>query len=230
MSEDSYQIPEIPDIEAAYRSAHRALEGILDDGFGFVPEADLDANGVFSQFPLIAEEADASVAARLGPRISWQTECRSEFDLTIAGVDFDNGGRRDFGAKLNESVILGPDGWSGSPLDRAARTYRRECGWDFSPAGSGIWVLMLAPTSGSGADGEWSYEGHLVGFVILHDRDEDSRYESVAHMWTARSWRRKGIAIRLLNEAKTRFEFREIEGPLTDDSAALLEAHPQFSD
>ncbi|OLM10621.1 hypothetical protein Ae505Ps2_0744c [Pseudonocardia sp. Ae505_Ps2] len=35
--------------------------------------------------------------------------------------------------------------------------------------------------------------GRLAGFVIAHDRDDDGEYETVAHIWTAASRRRRGI-------------------------------------
>lgn len=232
VSRNSYQLPELPEeIEAAYRAAHRAMEGILPKDSSFVSEAGLhDINEVISQFPIMVEKAAMIVAAYLGPEITWKAEAREkEWDLTVAGIDFDAGGERDFGVRLDESAFEGDHGgWSGSSLDLAARVYKREAGWDFPPDEAGIWLLMLAPESGYGGHAEWSYHGYLAGFVILYDRDEDGKYESVGHMWTAHGWRRKGIARRLLQEAKLRFNFSKVEGPLTKDSAALLKAYPEF--
>jgi hypothetical protein len=37
------RIPQIPEIEDAYRAAHRALEAIMPERCGFLPEADLYA-------------------------------------------------------------------------------------------------------------------------------------------------------------------------------------------
>lgn len=117
--------------------------------------------------------------------------------------------------------------WQGSPLDRAARVYKREAGWDFTPGDAGIWLLMLAPAEafgGGNEDNSWQYHGYLAGFVILYDRDKDGTYEAVGHIWTARSWRRQGIARRLLDEARTRFHTRHVERPYTAAGAALVEA------
>jgi hypothetical protein len=53
--------PEIPEIEVAYRTAHRALEGIIAAQAGhmdFAPEAGLHRDQVLSQFPLMIREAE----------------------------------------------------------------------------------------------------------------------------------------------------------------------------
>jgi hypothetical protein len=64
----------------------------------------------------------------------------------------------------------------------------------------------------------------LVGFLIVHDRDEDGNYEAVAHIWTAALWRRRGIASHLLDQARRRFPIVAIEGPPTELGAALVTA------
>jgi ribosomal protein S18 acetylase RimI-like enzyme len=66
--------------------------------------------------------------------------------------------------------------------------------------------------------------GNITGFVVLSDRDEDDSYEAVSHIWTASRWRRRGIAQRLLTEAKSRFEFTEIEQPYSTDGDAFPKA------
>jgi len=91
-----------------------------------------------------------------------------------------------------------------SPFFMAARAYRRECGWDFTPAKAGIWVFAVAPYTWLGSDEDGTATGRLVGFLILHDRDEDGTYESLAHIWTASAWRRRGIARKMLAEARRR--------------------------
>jgi len=121
----------------------------------------------------------------------------------------------------------GIDGtWHGSALDYAGRAYKRECGWDFPPGQEGVWLLSLAPIQCVGDDDSpwWSYTGHLTGFVVLSDRDEDESYEAVSHIWTASRWRRRGIAQRLMTNAKSRFEFTEIEQPYSTDGDAFLKA------
>src|SRR5258708_13315696 len=82
---ENYRIPEIPEIEQAYRAAHRALEAIMPESFGFLPEADLYDSQVLSQFPLLVDEAALVVAAHLGPYIDWQAEPVSgDLDLATA--------------------------------------------------------------------------------------------------------------------------------------------------
>ncbi|MFC6881544.1 MULTISPECIES: GNAT family N-acetyltransferase [Actinomadura] len=78
-----------------------------------------------------------------------------------------------------------------------------------------------------GEEGPWRYTGHLAGFVILYDRDREGVYESVGHIWTAEAWQRRGIARRLLAEARSRFPIKEIEQPYTADGAAFVEACAQ---
>jgi ribosomal protein S18 acetylase RimI-like enzyme len=85
----------------------------------------------------------------------------------------------------------------------------------------------LAPVAASGGeDGLWFYDGHLAGFVVVYDRDEDDDYESTGHIWTATAWKRRGIARRLLTEARSRFPITDVETPYTDEGAAFLSACP----
>lgn len=219
-----YQFPKAPELDTAYRTVQQALLGIippeltLGDGEEGLPIGDL-----ISHVRHLLDMAEMTVAAQLGPRISWHAPAiTGAWDLIPTGVDLDEHAEGFGGIELEQSASEGPDGkWYGSPLDRAAYAYKREAGWDFTPGQAGIWLLMLAPTSAGGGE-TWTYSGHLVGFVILHDRDEDGVYECVAHIWTAKAWRRRGIARRLLAEAKSRFGFTDVEGPYTKDGAALL--------
>ena len=228
MADGAYSLPEVREVEAAYRTAHRALEAILPEKYVYISESELDAAEVFSQFTTIVDAAETVLAAHLGPQIDWQSEYQDAFDLTVSGIDFDDGAMN-FGVTLGNSATEGILGdWCGSAIELAARVYRRECGWDHAPGPGGVWLLMLAPTSACGTDGEWTYQGYLAGFAIFHDRDNDGSYESLAHLWTARSWRRRGIAVTLLREASERFSFTTIERPLTESSAALLNRHPDF--
>ncbi|SMC65603.1 hypothetical protein [Kibdelosporangium aridum] len=67
--------------------------------------------------------------------------------------------------------------------------YKRAAKWDHPPDASGVWLLMLTPVSASnGEDEAWFQSGHLAGFVVVHDRDEDGAYESIGHIWTATAW------------------------------------------
>ena len=224
-----YSFPDAPQIEEPWRAAFRALEALIPGGHLQVPEKDCLITEVISQFPWMLREAEIAAAQAIGPLVRWQAPPRGgDWDLVMASADFDSGGPGDGPSpvKLAMSAFQGPDGeWLDGALDRAATAYRRECGWDFAPGDAGIWLMMLAPASGQGfSDEPWHYTGHLAGFVILYDRDEDGEYESVGHMWTASAWRRRGIARRLLQEARSRFGARDFEGPFTDDGGAFVRA------
>jgi hypothetical protein len=52
-------------------------------------------------------------------------------------------------------------------------------------------------------------------------------YESVGHIWTATAWHRRGIARRLLTEARSRFSITTVEEPYTEKGAAFLRTCPE---
>ena len=121
--------------------------------------------------------------------------------------------------------------WHDSSLQQAALSYRRAAGWDFAPGDTGIWLLMLAPVAASGPrPAPGPTRGAWPGFAVLYDRDQDGLHESVGHVWTAAAWRRRGIARRLLRQARERFGSDRVEGPCTDSGAALVRACPGFSE
>jgi GNAT superfamily N-acetyltransferase len=137
--------------------------------------------------------------------------------VQIHSIDFD-GDNEDTLGWFEDTPV--PD-FEDSPFYQAARAYRRESGWDFMPGESGLWLYALAPYSWTGSDyGRAS--GHLAGFAILHDRDEDGTRESLAHIWTASAWRRQGIARTLLLKAREQYACHTEEGPFTEDGSALL--------
>jgi ribosomal protein S18 acetylase RimI-like enzyme len=221
-----YEFPQAPEIEAAYRTTHRALLDIVPPERTWGDSEDnVQIGDLISHVRHLLGEAEMCVAAQLGPRISWYAPATDgDWDLVLTGIDLDEYAEEFGDVEFEESAFEGPYGkWHGSPLERAAYAYKREARWDFAPGHAGIWMLMLAPTSAGGGD-TWIYGGHLVGFVVLHDRDKDGVYESVAHIWTASAWRRRGIARRLLTEAKNRFGITIVEGPYTKDGGALLRA------
>jgi hypothetical protein len=106
-----YDFPKAPEIEEAWRVAHRSLEGIAPPGFGFAREKDLLVTEVISQFPQMVREAQIASAAQIGPLISWEGPPREkDWDLVISGIDLD-GGDPDFGlVELSESAFEGPGG------------------------------------------------------------------------------------------------------------------------
>lgn len=221
------EFPEAPEIETAYRTAYGALMA-LAPGPAAESADELTVSELIRQFRRVAEAAELAAAAQLGPLVSWRgpEPEGGKLGLVTAAVDLDGGDHSSGDVRMGRDAYQGIDGtWRGSALDSAGRAYRRECGWDFPPGDEGVWLLTLAPVEGFGDDEyPWSYAGHLAGFVVLADRDEDGSYEAVSHLWTASSWRRRGIARRLLAEARSRFEFSEIEQPYSPDGDAFLKA------
>jgi ribosomal protein S18 acetylase RimI-like enzyme len=227
-----YQFPKTPKLEEAFRTAYRALTALVPPN-AVTAEGESSFAEVLSQFRFLVDGADLAVAAQLGPRISWRApRLDGDWDLVMAGIDLDDGAH-DFGdVVLGSDAFKGPtEVWHGSALDRAGLVYKRACGWDFSPGEAGVWVVMLAPVAASGGeDGFWFYDGHLAGFVVVYNRDEDDDYESIGHIWTATAWKRRGIARRLLAEARSRFPITDVEKPYTDEGAAFLNAFPDPKD
>lgn len=225
-----YQFPRTPKLEEAFRGAYRALAAIVPPN-AVTAEGESSFAEVLSQFRFLVDRADLAVAAQLGPRISWRApRSDGDWDLVVSGIDLDEGTYEFGDVVLGRDAFKGPTGaWRGSALDRAGLVYKRACRWDFSPGEAGVWLVMLAPVGASGGeDGLWFYDGHLAGFVVVYDRDEDGVYESIGHMWTATAWKRRGIARRLLTEVKSRFPITDVEKPYTDEGAAFLNTFPDL--
>lgn len=72
------------------------------------------------------------------------------------------------------------DHWETSALARAGRAFKRQCRWDFSGDETGMWLVSVQPYAAIGDGHRMTWTGTLTGFVILHDRDEDGNYESLA--------------------------------------------------
>jgi ribosomal protein S18 acetylase RimI-like enzyme len=222
-----HEFPTPPEIETAYKTAYKALATLVPpDSVSSVEESHLTE--VLSQFRSLVDHAELAIIGRLGSPVTWQGPRQDgDWDLIVAGIDLDDAGH-DFGeVELGTDAFEGPArSWHDSALQRAGFVYKRACGWDHAPGGAGVWVVMLAPTSGAGSDDSWFYSGRVVGFVVVYDRDDDGVYESVGHIWTATAWQRRGIARRLLAEARSRFPIASVEKPYTNDGKAFLNACP----
>lgn len=212
--------PATPELEAAYRTAYRALQALIPGNVAIRREADLvDTYELVTEFEDIVRLAGYTADAELGPPIGWDGPAVTDDEgwaPRLLVTDRDNGDGHEGGLTLREGRE-----WFYGPLAGAARAYCHEAGWDCPPGDAGLWLLMVAPVSALGGEERCLWRGSLTGFAILYDRDDDGTYESVGHLWTARAWRRRGIATRLLDEAR-RLGAARVEGPLTADSRALL--------
>ena len=216
----------VPEFERAYRVAFRALRLDVrrrdpDGGARGQPGRSLVAR---LRLRHVFDGAMMAFAVERGPFCLWRGDHDDWSPVTLV-VDCDT----DEHTNANEAgeLLWDGDDFPGSGLGRAASAYRRECGWDFPPGDAGVWLVAACPYSAfRGGTEEWTISGNLAAFAVLHDRDDDGRYESLAHVWTARGWRRRGLAARLLHEAYSRFGVTEIEHPMTDDGDALIKASP----
>jgi GNAT superfamily N-acetyltransferase len=202
-----------------FRAAHEALLALTPpETAGLADDAPLP--DIVEHLEYLVGLARDTAATHLGPKIGWARPRSAGNDWTpdILQVDLDGYTEDD---PRDTSHI---NDWETSALALAARAYRRECRWDHSPDEAGIWLLAVAPYSSWGGGGQTQWVGNLTGFVIIHDRDMDGEYESLAHLWTAREWRRRGIGANLVQHARERFPLREVEGPVTDGGRLLLEA------
>ncbi|MCM3662378.1 hypothetical protein M3148_15465 [Georgenia satyanarayanai] len=177
-------------LEAGFRAAHQALR-ILAPPNTVATAGDAYLPDIIDELEDLVRLARDTAAAHLGPTIRWVAPQppRDQWAQVIVQVDLDGYSKDD---PLGAFHI---DDWEDSALARAGRAYRRECGWDFSPGEAGIWLLSVAPYSSMGGGDRTSWKGTLSGFAILHDRDDDGEYESLAHLWTAYSWRRRGVGL-----------------------------------
>lgn len=108
--------------------------------------------------------------------------------------------------------------WSESAPARAAKAYQRECRWDVPPGPDGVLAIAASPYRWI----EVPSTASLVGFIIVHDRDDDDEYESVAHLWTATAWRRRGVAEQLLRTVRDLLPINTVEEPITSGGRAPL--------
>jgi ribosomal protein S18 acetylase RimI-like enzyme len=224
--EERYRgLPKVPEVEERYREASHALVALLRRGGAYTSPTRLGhVSEVIREFRTIVREAELAAAAELGAVIGWYDDWpeRDSWQLVPAGLDLDDGGR-DFGADLSNQL---EGEWTDGPLSQAATAYQRECGWNSAPGLAGLWLVMLARVEAVGTQPLRNpkrkpafLSGNLIGFAITYDQPE-----GVSHLWTARAWRRRGIASRLLDEARSRFGSDRLQGPFTSDGAALRRA------
>ena len=169
----------------------------------------------------LGEVLNEDYAAQFGPRLSVKGPADASMECPhILTFGFDDD------LDLYCRFSLSPDfEWRDSGLARAAIAYQRTAHWDFAPGEAGIWICYYLITDGWGSGkNDWRYNGNIAGFVILYDRDKDGQYESLAHVWTAAAARRRGVANTLIAHAREHFPIKKVEGPLTDDGAALFKA------
>jgi GNAT superfamily N-acetyltransferase len=207
--------------EADLRAVYEALQRIS------LGQAYERAASSLQMYELVADvdrkldDALEVVDAELGPVVSWRSgpaPASYDWRIEVLQVDFDEGVQ-----ELPEA------GWDGLPMSwedtgfwRAAVAYRRECRWDHSPDAAGVWVIAVAPLSNVPDGDEAIWAGNLIGFIVVHDRDGDGEYESIAHMWTAGGWRGRGVATAMLQHARDQFPIRSVEAPYTEAGAGLL--------
>ncbi|GAA3514141.1 GNAT family N-acetyltransferase [Georgenia daeguensis] len=206
-------------LDARFRAAHRALRELAPPKTVAVAD-DAYLPDIIEDLENLARVAQETAAAHVGPTFRW-TGPQSTADpwaSVILQVDLDS----HFDDDPPDVSHVGE--WENCALARAGSAYRSECDWDFSPGPAGIWLLFVAPYSSFGSSGQMHLSGTLAGFAILHDRDEDGEYESLAHLWTARAWRRRGVGTSLVRQARERFPVSRVENPATEGGRLLLEA------
>lgn len=206
------------ELEGPIRDAYRALRAIVPPVYLTAPEDD--------PLPIIVDELDTvyrmaheAIDAERGPRMTWLGNVDEEAwpSSAVFVVDIDSGTHSDpVGAECLVEWSSGD--WKESALARAAKAYQRECRWDAPPGEDGVWVVAASPYRWI----EGAFYGNLVGFVVVHDRDDDGEYESIAHIWTATAWRRHGIADQLIRTTRDLLPINTVEEPITSSGQALL--------
>lgn len=205
-------------LDSQFRAAHRALRALNPTGAA-VDSENYELPYIVNDLEHLVHLARTTAATHVGPTFHWRGPRPSQlqWEPMILQIDFDNYSDDD------------PEGvsqiheWENSAPAMAGSAYRRECGWDAPPGNAGIWLVSVMPYESMEEDQHRHWTGTLTGFVVLHDRDEDGNYEALAHLWTAREWRRRGVGSSLVREAHNRFPLSIVEGPVTDEGRLLLE-------
>jgi GNAT superfamily N-acetyltransferase len=223
-------LPAIPQtapwFEQSFRVALEAIRSCVPNPDRTECEVDDDA----LHFELLGrvdywlELATQAYCAAWGSRVAWKVgapirECTLKPQVHVIDMDNPAGAIR---WQHIASSFDGRDHFYDGGFYAASRAYRAECGWDFAPENSGTWICAIAPTSLVGSGEETYARGLLQGFVIVHDRNDDDKPESIAHAWVASGYRRRGVARTLMREAYERFEIEQIEGPATEAGRRLV--------
>lgn len=185
-----------------------------------------DPDELYDALRAVLDETHAAYVQEYGARWRWQgpgDEADAHELLLKAHVSVIDSEPDDWETRIAR-------GYEEAPLRAVARAYKRETGWDNPPSvptREYVWMCVAQPRMCFPAEtaGELSFDGSLVGFLIVADRDGDGQPESLAHLWVARQMRRSGHAARLLAEAEQRFpKLGTVEPPVTDDGRAFLRA------
>ncbi|MFE6645078.1 GNAT family N-acetyltransferase [Nocardioides sp. NPDC057772] len=206
-------------LEGPIRDAYRALRALVPSAYETAVDDELLAV-VIDDLDAIYRAAQEVIDAEHGPRMSWPGDLNDGEDFppfTIIVSDFDTGVHSDpAGAHCVEAWSA--EEWRETARARAALAYKRESRWDVPPGPDGIWVIATSPYQLTND----TFLGTLVGFVVVHDRDHDGAYESIAHIWTASAWRRRGIAEQMIRTARDLMPINAVEAPITANGRALL--------
>jgi len=95
---------------------------------------------------------------------------------------------------------------------------------------TGLWILRVIPVESFGTYPEasspletWRYTANLIGFAAIQDVNEDGSYDTLEHLWVAKTHRRKKIATELLAKAKY-FGAYMLADKITDAGKAVLKS------
>lgn len=207
------------ELDGPIRETHRALRALVPSA-NITAEADEFLAHVVDDLDTLYRLANEAIVAERGPRMSWPGDLADGEDFPpfiVMSVDMDEGSLSD-PAGADCLARWSAADWKTTAPAQAALAYKRETRWDTPPDQAGVWIIVASPYG-------WScdtFRGNLVGFAVFHDRDDDGAYESLAHIWTAAAWRRRGIGGRLIRAARDLMPIRSVEEPITSNGQSLL--------
>lgn len=206
--------------QPVFRSMEKILKAHDPDYYEGIPP---DPSELLSRTKTVFRRIEDECNAVFGPDVFLRGEAfkpGERLKVHVLAIDFDGHGN-DHG-DLHRGPGMEDDeddgGWYASGWGRAAIAYQHEAGWDHAPDGTGVWMVAVLPSIGTST----RCTCNLIGFLIMHDRDKDGMYESLAHLWVAGIARRKGVAAQLLAAARATFPLKIVEGPFTAAGSAFL--------